>query len=162
MGSPLQAPLLPGPVALLLLLLSIGVLTVSLDRIRWWWLWWGQRGSRRQRWQERLADPNPSLLQQIEDLDEAMAMGEQLLQAAAVLAPLLGLLGTVLGLMQVLSQLGPDLLLPAGSGLQGYGQVLLSAALGLIISLVATASLQANQALRHGQIARLRRSLRRP
>ena len=154
--------LIPGPVALLLLLLSIAVLTVSLDRIRWWFLWWQRRNGRRLRWQEQLAAADPSLDHQLADLNATMAMGEPLLQAAAVLAPLLGLLGTVLGLMQVLNQLGPDLLLPAGSSLQGYGQVLLSAAQGLIISLVATASLQANQALRQGQIDRLLRSLKRP
>jgi biopolymer transport protein ExbB len=160
-ASPAQDTLLPGPVAVLLLALSIAVLTVSLDRGRWWLLWWRRRASRRQRWQEQLAALNPSLPLELEDLNLSMAQGEPLLQSAAVLAPLLGLLGTVLGLMQVLGQLGPDLLLPAGNSLQGYGQVLLSAALGLLISLVATASLQLNQALRQGQIERLHRSLRR-
>jgi biopolymer transport protein ExbB len=160
-SSPAPVTLLPGPVALLLLALSIAVLTVSLDRARWWLLWWRRRSSRRQRWQEQLEALDPSLSLQLEDLNLSMALGEPLLQSAAVLAPLLGLLGTVLGLMQVLGQLGPDLMLPAGSSLQGYGQVLLSAALGLLISLVATASLQLNQALRIGQIERLHRSLRR-
>lgn len=167
-GQPLLAAmataapsLMPGPVALLLLLLSIAVLTVTLDRGRWWLLWWRQRFSRRQRWQEQIAAGDPGLALQLEDLNLAMAMGEPLLQAAAVVAPLLGLLGTVLGLMQVLSQLGPDLLLPAGNSLQGYGQVLLSAALGLLISLVATTCLLTNQALRQGQIMALQRQLRR-
>jgi biopolymer transport protein ExbB len=78
-----------------------------------------------------------------------------------VLAPLLGLTGTVLGLIRVLSSLGPDLTLPAGTTLQGYGQVLISTALGLVVSLVASTSLFANQALRGWQIGRLERALRR-
>jgi biopolymer transport protein ExbB len=90
-----------------------------------------------------------------------MAFGEAVLQAAAVLAPLLGLIGTVLGLMAVLAALGPGLTLPPGAPLAGYGKVLLATALGLIVSLVATAGLLANQAARGWQIEELRRQLRR-
>jgi len=152
---------LPGPVALLLLLLSIAVLTVCLDRSRWWLRWWQGRQSRRRRWQEGLERRDPALAEQLEDWDLAMAFGEPLLAAAALLGPLLGLVGTVLGLMQALSQLGPDLTLPAGASLQGYGRVLLATALGLLISLVASASLELNRGLRHWQVGRLERQLRR-
>nr|WP_286194257.1 MotA/TolQ/ExbB proton channel family protein [Synechococcus sp. CCY 0621] len=86
-----------------------------------------------------------------------MRFGEPLLQAAVVLAPLLGLVGTVLGLMQVLASLGPQLLLPAGANLAGFAQVLLSTAIGLIVSLIASTSLVANQWLRHSQCLRLQR-----
>jgi hypothetical protein len=48
-----------------------------------------------------------------------MAWGEPLLQAAVVLAPLLGLIGTTAGLMAVLKQLGSQLLLPPRRSLSG-------------------------------------------
>lgn len=146
---------LPGPVALLLLLLSIAVLTVCLDWIRWWSQWWRGRAARRRQWQQQLESGAAELSEQIEDWDLAMAFGEPLLRSAAVLGPLLGLVGTVFSLMQVLAQLGPDLTLPAGTNLQGYGQVLLSTGLGLLISLVASAGLELNRGLRHWQISRL-------
>jgi biopolymer transport protein ExbB len=50
--------------------------------------------------------------------------------------------------------------LPAGANLNNYSQVLLSTALGLIISLIATSSLFANQGIRHWQLDHLRRRLR--
>ena len=44
----------------------------------------------------------------------------------------------VLGLMNLLQALGPDLLLPRGEGLTvRYGQVLVGTALGLLIALMA-------------------------
>ncbi len=145
---------------LLLLLLSIAVVTVSLDRARWWVQWWRRRKQRLRQWRRLRGLGGPSF-RQIDDWERAMHFGEPLLQAAAVLAPLLGLIGTVLGLIRVLSALGPDLTLPAGTTLQGYGQVLISTALGLVVSLVASASLFANQGLRGWQIGRLRRAARR-
>lgn len=145
---------------LLLLLLSIAVVTVSLDRARWWVQWWQRRKQRLRQWR-RLRGLGGPACRQIDDWERAMRFGEPLLQSAAVLAPLLGLIGTVLGLIRVLSALGPDLTLPAGTTLQGYGQVLISTALGLVVSLVASASLFANQGLRGWQIGRLRRAVRR-
>jgi biopolymer transport protein ExbB len=147
-----------GPIALLLVLLSIAVVTVTLDRCRYWWQWWRARPSRRQAWERMLndqgAEPATRLL---EDWELEMRFGEPLLQAATVLAPLVGLIGTVLGLMQVLTSLGPQLLLPAGANLAGYGQVLLSTAIGLIVSLIASATLFANQWCRQVQRQRLQR-----
>ncbi|MCX5948631.1 MAG: MotA/TolQ/ExbB proton channel family protein [Cyanobacteria bacterium] len=150
-----------GPIGVLLLLVSIAVLTVCFDRGRFWLQWWRRHQARHQQWR-RLLEAGPTQARhQLEDWDLAIGSGEPLLQAAGLIAPLLGLIGTVLGLMRVLASLGPQLVLPAGASLQGYGQVLLSTALGLIISLVATTGLCLNQGLRHWQIARLERQLAR-
>ena len=157
-------PFLPALSGVLLLLLSVAVLTVVIERLRWWVRWWQRRSRRRTSWAEQLAAAGAErrgLEQTLEDWELEMRWGEPLLQAAAVLAPLLGLIGTVTGLMGVLAQLGPRLELPAGASLASYGQVLLSTAAGLMVSLIATAALLACQALREGQIGALRRQLRR-
>lgn len=150
-----------GLVGLLLLLLSIAVLTVSFDRCRYWWQWWRSRLTRSRRWQESGNGADTDWQQRLAEWERQMAFGEPLLESAAVLAPLLGLIGTVTGLIGVLAQLGPRLELPAGASLASYGQVLLSTAAGLLVSLIATAALLACQALREGQIGALRRQLRR-
>lgn len=132
-----------GPVALPLLVLSVAVFTVAFDRLAFWWRWW--RGAR--------------ALQGSADLSRwqrQMASGEPVLQAAVVLAPLFGLLGTVSGLMNVLRELGPQLLLPAQAPLAGYADVLLSTLIGLQITAVAASVLLLNQALRRWQLQRLR------
>jgi|GEM_PF-768506 biopolymer transport protein ExbB len=148
-----------GLVGLLLLLLSIAVLTVSFDRCRYWWQWWRSRLTRSRRWQESGNGADTDWQQRLAEWERQMAFGEPLLESAAVLAPLLGLIGTVLGLMQVLAQLGPGLTLPAGAPLAGYGRVLMATAVGLIVSLIATATLHANQAARRWQIASWQRRL---
>lgn len=150
-----------GLVGLLLLLASIAVLTVVFDRGRFWWQWWRRRAGRSRQWRELLQAGGGGGEVQLEDWEREMVFGEAVLQAAAVLAPLLGLIGTVLGLMAVLAALGPGLTLPPGAPLAGYGKVLLATALGLIVSLIATAGLLANQAARGWQIDELRRQLRR-
>jgi biopolymer transport protein ExbB len=150
-----------GLVGLLLLLASIAVLTVVFDRGRFWWQWWRRRAGRARQWRERLEAGGGGGEEQLEEWERQMVFGEAVLQAAAVLAPLLGLIGTVLGLMAVLAALGPGLTLPPGAPLAGYGRVLLATALGLIVSLIATAGLLANQAARGWQIEELRRQLRR-
>ncbi len=90
-----------------------------------------------------------------------MRFGEPLLEAAVVLGPLLGLTGTVLALMGVLSGLGRDLTLPPGASLQGYGQVLMSTLVGLVVCLIASTTLLTNQGLRSWQLERLARHERR-
>lgn len=152
---------LHGPTGLLLLLLSVAVLTVSIDRGRYWFQWWRQRERRRSSWQETLRSSEEGAQRLLEDWEREMGFGEPLLQAAAVIGPLLGLIGTVIGLMQVLAGLGPQLVLPAGANLRGYGQVLTSTAVGLTVSLIATATLFANQGLRQWQLGRLERMKRR-
>ena len=161
-ASPGLIPALSGPIGVLLVLVSIAVLTVAFDRCRWWIQWWLRRQSRRQQWRRQLEAGPTQARHQLEDWDREIRFGEPLLRAASLIAPLLGLIGTVIGLMQVLSSLGPQLVLPAGASLQGYGQVLLSTALGLIVSLVATTTLSLNQGLCQWQIGELERQLRRP
>ena len=124
-----------GPVALPLLLLSLAVFTVAFDRGAYWWRCW-RRGWRPTR------QPGP------DQLDTEMAWGEPVLQATVLLAPLLGLIGTTAGLMAVLKQLGPQLLLPPSAPLAGYGEVLLPTLLGLQLTFVALALLLLNQGLR--------------
>lgn len=85
----------------------------------------------------------------------AMAQGEPFLQAAVLLAPMLGLLGTVLGLMDVLRALGPQLLLPSSSPLAGYADVLASTVVGLQLALLALVLAQLNRGLRHWQLQQL-------
>jgi biopolymer transport protein ExbB len=150
-----------GPTGLLLLLLSVAVLTISFDRSRYWFQWWRQRERRRRIWEETLRTGEESAQRQLEDWEQEMGFGEPLLQAAGVIGPLLGLIGTVIGLMQVLAGLGPQLVLPAGANLRGYGQVLMSTAMGLIVSLIATATLFTNQGLRQWQLGRFERLKRR-
>ena len=133
-----------GPVALPLLLLSVAVLTVAFDRLAFWWRWW--RGGAAM---ACASGPGPALRRE-------MASGERLLQAAVLLAPLLGLLGTVDGLMAVLRSLGPQLLLPAQAPLAGYADVLLSTLIGLQITVLATVVLLLNRGLRRWQLQRLR------
>jgi len=144
----------------LLLLLSIAVVTIGFDRARYWVQWWRQRRQRQNRWEQTVSAGPDAIATQLLEWNSQMAFGEPLLQAAGVLGPLLGLIGTVVGLMRVLASLGPQLVLPAGANLNNYGQVLLSTALGLIISLIATSSLFANQGIRHWQLEGLRRRQR--
>ncbi|MFM7269908.1 MAG: MotA/TolQ/ExbB proton channel family protein [Cyanobium sp.] len=155
-------PLLTTLSGVLLLLLSVAVLTVLIERGRWWWLWWKRQSRRLADWRERLergAAELPALELSLLDWERDMRWGEPLLQAASILAPLIGLFGTVSGLMHVLRLLGPRLELPAGANLGAYGQVLLTTAVGLLVSLVATAGLLISQSLREWQIGRLRRDL---
>jgi biopolymer transport protein ExbB len=139
-----------GPVALPLLLLSVAVLAVALERVAFWWRWW-QHGAA-SAFQDSTC---------IDGLCRRMASGEPVLQAAVVLAPLLGLLGTVSGLMAVLRALGSQLLLPPQAPLAGYADVLLSTLVGLQITVLATIVLLLNRGLRRWQCQRLRGGLRR-
>ena len=145
-----------GPVALPLLLVSVAVFTVGFDRLAFWWRWW-RRG--RRPWRELCgalaAAPSVEVRSQLlVDCEEQMAWGEAVLQAAVLLAPLLGLVGTTAGLMAVLKQLGPQLLLPPTAPLAGYGDVLLPTLLGLQLTVVAMALLLLNQGLRRCQLRR--------
>ncbi len=150
-----------GPVMVPLLLLSIVVLAIGVERLRYWQRW-GLSSTR----QERLlldtvsATPAGASRQQREglelaQLELAMAQGEPVLEAATLISPLLGLIGTVSGLMRVLAELGPDLTLPSGASVQGYGEVLVSTWLGLVVALIAAVLLRTNQGLRQWQRSRL-------
>lgn len=148
-------PGLRGPAALPLLLLSVAVLTVGLDRIRFWWQWRRDRQRRRRLWRQLRGRGPEACRLALARWSRAMGFGEPLLEAATVLGPLLGLIGTVLALMRQLARLGPGLLAPAGEALAGYGQVLADTALGLAVGLLASLTLQATRALRQGQLRRL-------
>ena len=139
-----------GPVALPLLLLLVAVLTVAFDRAAFWWRWWRSGAA------AGLED-----LDRLHAIRRRMASGEPVLQAAVVLAPLLGLLGTVSGLMGVLRALGSQLLLPPQAPLAGYADVLLSTLIGLQITVLGTALLLLNRGLRHWQCRRLAAGVRR-
>ncbi len=147
---------MPLATGLPLVALSIAVLTVAFDRGRWWVTWWRGR-SRRRPLRQRLRHDPRAWARQRQEWERQMRFGEALLAAAVVLAPLLGLTGTVLGLMHVLAGLGRDLTLPPGASLQGYGQVLMSTLVGLVVCLIASATLLANQGLRAWQLERLER-----
>ena len=157
MGSALALWSACGPVALPLLLLSLAACTVGFERSGFWWRWWA---AGRQPWHGALAQLRQcpgkrERLALLQRQDQLMAWGEPVLQAALILAPLLGLVGTTSGLMAVLRRLGPQLLLPPSAPLAGYADVLLPTLVGLQISLLATALLLANQGLRQWQLNQL-------
>jgi biopolymer transport protein ExbB len=143
------------------MLVSMSVFAVGIDRATFWWRWWrpASQGRRQQAPQLKAMASQESRQLDLERLASRMANGEQLLQAAILLAPLLGLTGTVHGLMQVLRSLGPQLLLPPTAPLAGYADVLISTLVGLQLTLLATALLLLNQGLSRWQIDQLRRHL---
>ena len=152
---------LAGPVGWLLIILSISVLTVTFERLRFWFLWWKRRTLIRNQWLESLRQGGASSLRWMEERDLEMRFAQPFLEAASVIAPLTGLIGTVFGLSRLLSAMGPELILPPGSHLGGFGEVLLSTALGLCISLLATVTLHLNNGLRQWQLSRWQRDLNR-
>ena len=152
---------LGGPIGWLLILLSICVLSVSFERMRFWFLWWKRRAYYRNQWLERLHQGGKHPLSWMEDRDLEMGFGQPFLESMSVIAPLIGLMGTVLGLSQLLSAMGPQMIMPIGAQRGGYGDVLLSTALGLAISLVATITFHFNQGFRQWQLSLWRRDMNR-
>ena len=49
-------PLVPSLSGLLLLLLSVAVLTLVIERTRYWIQWWRRRPSRSKAWRARIAE----------------------------------------------------------------------------------------------------------
>ena len=90
----------------------------------------------------RLSKPDPEIFRlaleaTAEDEVASMRQGEKILEAVIALAPLLGLLGTVLGLIQSLSsiRLG-DLGTASAAGVTlGIGEALIATATGLIVAI---------------------------
>lgn len=155
-------PALGGPTGWLLILLSIAVLTVSFERMRFWVLWWRRRKSQQLQWNEMLRLGGENALAWMAERDLEMGFAQPFLEASSVIAPLLGLIGTVFGLSRLLSAMGPQLILPAGSNFSGFGDVLTSTAMGLVVSLMATVTLHINQGLRQWQRSLWERDLHRP
>ncbi|MEB3319272.1 MAG: MotA/TolQ/ExbB proton channel family protein [Cyanobacteriota bacterium] len=150
---------LSGAAGWLLILLSIGVLTVGLERLRFWVIWWKRRRTLHQQWQEVLHLGERRARAWINDRDMDMRFAQAFLEASIVIAPLLGLIGTVLGLSRLLSAMGPRLLLPEGGGDQGFGEILLMTAMGLVVSLVATVTWHLSNTFRQWQLALWQRDL---
>jgi len=127
-----------------LLLLSIAVAAIGVDRLRFWWRWRQGGAFRLQAMLDELNGLHPRTAALHQDvlsrrLQRSLSRWDGCLDLAMVLGPLLGLLASVLGLMQLFKLLGPELLLPARSAdlLVGYGQVLIGTVLGLLIALIA-------------------------
>jgi biopolymer transport protein ExbB len=97
----------------------------------------------------------------MEERDLDMRFAQSFLEAAIVLAPLLGLIGTVVGLTRLLMSMGPNLLLPESGDFHGFGEILFSTAVGLVVSLVATATWHLNNGLRQWQLSFWQQKLRR-
>ncbi len=113
----------------------------------------------------RLASPDPEVfrlaLESAADDELAlMRRGDKLLEAVIALAPLLGLLGTVLGLISSLGSIRiSDLGTASTAGLPlGIGEALISTATGLIIAITSLAFYRFFQALWHNQVRVFRKA----
>ena len=140
----LQALRQGGVLIIPLLLLSLGVMAIGLERLRFWWRWQQDGDARLGLLVGELQDQGSDqavLHQQLmmARLTQRLSRWDAVLDLCMVLGPMLGLLATVLGVMQLLSSLGRDLLMPAGTSpvLGSYAQVLIGTALGLMVALMA-------------------------
>ncbi len=90
----------------------------------------------------------------------AMRRGEKVLEATITMAPLLGLLGTVLGLISGLSQIRlGDIGTPATAGVSlGISEALISTAAGLVVAIITLAFHRLFQALLFQQAQIFRRT----
>lgn len=152
---------LNGPAGFLLILLSISVLTLCFERLRFWLLWWRHRASLQRQWDEEFRRGERFVEIWMEERDLDMRFAQSFLEAAIVMAPLLGLIGTVVGLTRLLMSMGPNLLLPESGDFHGFGEILFSTAIGLVVSLVATATWHLNNGLRQWQLSFWQQKLRR-
>lgn len=113
----------------------------------------------------RLPKPDPELFRlaleaTAEDEIAAMRQGEKILETVIALAPLLGLLGTVLGLIRSLRniRLG-DLGTASASGVTlGIGESLISTATGLIVAIISLAFYRLFQGFVVNQVKVFRRA----
>ena len=113
----------------------------------------------------RLSKPDPEVFQlaleaAAEDELSSMRQGEKILEAVIALAPLLGLLGTVLGLIQSLQsiRLG-DLGTSSAAGVTlGIGESLISTAAGLLVAIVSLVFYRLFQGLVVNQVKVFRRA----
>lgn len=113
----------------------------------------------------KLANPDPEVfhLALEASADDELAMmrrGDKILEAVIALAPLLGLLGTVLGLIFALRDIQlSDLGTASTAGVTlGIGQALISTATGLIVAIVAMAFYRLFQAFWTNQVRIFRKT----
>lgn len=113
----------------------------------------------------RLISPEPEVfhLALEASADEQLALmkkGDKILEAVIALSPLLGLLGTVLGLIQSLSSIRiSDLGTASTSGVTlGIGEALISTAAGLIIAIISLAFYRLFQGLWFNQVRIFRKA----
>lgn len=113
----------------------------------------------------RLSNPDPEVfrlaLESAADDELAlMRRGDKLLEAVIALSPLLGLLGTVMGLISSLGSIRiSDLGTASTAGLPlGIGEALISTATGLIIAITSLAFYRFFQALWHNQVRVFRKA----
>lgn len=112
-----------------------------------------------------LTDPEPDVfhlaLEAAADDELAlMRRGDKILEAVIALSPLLGLLGTVLGLISSLGSISiSDLGTSSTAGVTlGIGESLISTAAGLVIAIISLAFYRIFQALLAGQIRIFRKA----
>lgn len=113
----------------------------------------------------RLATPDPELFRlaleaAADDELAAMRRGDKILEAVIALAPLLGLLGTVLGLIRSLSSISvSDLATASIAGVPlGIAEALISTATGLIIAITSLAFYRLFQAFLFNQVKLFRKA----
>jgi biopolymer transport protein ExbB len=113
----------------------------------------------------RLQNPDPELFRLALEAaaDEeiaAMRRGDKILEAVIAMAPLLGLLGTVLGMITSLGSLTAENLPPAQTKevTNGIGAALISTAIGLIVALLSLAFYRIFQSLVLNQAKIFRRA----
>jgi biopolymer transport protein ExbB len=113
----------------------------------------------------QLVDPDPEMLRlalesAAEEEITVMRRGDKLLEAVIAIAPLLGLLGTVLGLINSLLSIR---IADIGSGstqgvTSGIGEALISTAAGLVVAITSLAFYRLFQAFLFGQVRVFRRA----
>ncbi|OWY67384.1 biopolymer transporter [cyanobacterium TDX16] len=113
----------------------------------------------------RLSTPDPEVFRlalesTAEDEIASMRQGEKILEAAIALSPLLGLLGTVLGLIQSLGSITLGQISSASSAgvTTGIGESLISTATGLIVAIVSLVFYRLFQGFAVNQIKVFRRA----
>lgn len=113
----------------------------------------------------RISNPDPDVFRlalesAADDELAAMRRGDKLLEAVIALAPLLGLLGTVLGLIHSLGAIRiSDLGTASTAGVTlGIGEALISTATGMIVAIISLAFYRLFQAFWYNQVRIFRRA----
>ena len=135
-----------GPVMWPLLVCSILSLTISLERAIFWWK---QKREQEQELTVRVFGPLSPVPQSLgdasreamelaaEDEIERMRRGLDVLDTMITMAPLLGILGTVLGIIDSFNMLANAGIADPRAATGGIAQALITTAVGLTVALVA-------------------------